>query len=221
MTKDIKVMLADHHSIFREGLRRLLDEQDDMQCVAEAKSSEEVLKLAKQANPDVLLIDIAMPPMDSVAVINEVKEALPSLRVVVLSHEKCDRCIVSSMQSGVDGYIMKDTEAKDLLSAIRIVYSGEAVFDVKATGSVLRSVKGLNIYAELRERELEVISLVAKGMTNKQISNMLNISERTVSAHLFNIFRKLGVASRTEAVLYAVNRGWITYNQSSGTQPPR
>ena len=213
--KKIRVLVADSHPVFREGLRLLCVKEKDIDCVATAQSGEEAVKLTKELLPDVVLIDIATPLIDGIKATKQIKADCPTTAVVILSHCKSDHCVLDSLQAGVAGYLSKDTPISDLTSTIRLVHGGNGVFNLEAAGTILHNlgaikhdrVKGLG---ELHKRELEILKLVAKGMSNKEIGYKLGISDHTVGTHLVNIFRKLEANSRTEAVLYGLNQGWFT-----------
>jgi len=211
----ISVVVADDHALFREGLRRLLDHEEDIECVAVAQDGEEVVALTKQHVPDVVLIDIAMPKVDGIEAAKQIKSACPTTAVLMLSAYKHDRYVYACMRAGVDGYLLKNMAPGELANAIRLVHAGEAVFNLEATSNVLcrlfhiRDKQGVGADG-LRSRELEVLKLATKGMNNKDIASQLCISEHTVRSHFGNIFRKLGTETRTEAVSLAFKKGLIT-----------
>ncbi len=173
----------------------------------------EAVKLAKELQPDVVLIDISMPNLDGISAAKQIKTESPKSAVIVLSAFDYDSYILAALQAGAAGYMLKTTPLGELVSAIRLVNKGESVLDVKATSKLVRHLRvGDNkiAYEQLQSREAEVLNFAARGMSNKEIAKELSISERTVQTHLLNIFRKLGVNSRTQAVLYALKKGWIT-----------
>lgn len=216
----IRILIADDHPMFREGLCQLLNNVVDLQCAATARDGAEAVKLAQELHPDVALVDIAMPNMDGINAAREIKCTCPNTAIVMISAFKYDQYIVASIRAGVDGYLLKDMERLELINAIRTVHSGKSVFDLKATTTVMRRLvaeKG-EVHAgvgDLKSRELEVLKLVARGIHNKDIAQQLNISNNTVRSHLVNIFKKLGVESRTEATVYALKEGWITIDELS------
>ncbi len=217
--KKIRVMIADDHRLFSEGMRQLINTELDMECIASAKDGEEAIEMAGNINPDVVLLDIAMPKKNGIEAAKEISKIFPNIAIIVLTAYKNDQYVFSSIDAGVSGYLLKDSDPTDLLNAIRLVYSGKSVFNLEVTRKCVRrtasneysSLKGND---ELHIREIEVLKLVAKGMSNKEISKALYISEHTVSSHLVKIFRKLGVSSRTEAALYAIKKGWVNVNES-------
>ena len=212
--KKISILLADDHMLFREGLKRLLDHEEDLECVAVAQDGEEAVALTKQHRPDVVLIDIAMPKVDGIEAAKQIKSACPKTAVLILSAYKHDRYVYTCMKARVDGYLLKNMAPRELTNAIRLVHAGEAVFSLEATSGVLdrlfdvkdKEKAGVD---DLCSRELEVLELAAQGMINKDIASQLCISEHTVRSHLANIFRKLGAETRTEAVSLAFKKGLI------------
>lgn len=209
----IRLLIADDHPTFREGLSRILADEGDFDCIGAAADGLEAVKLAKELQPDVVLIDISMPNLDGISAAKQIKTESPKSAVIVLSAFDYDSYILAALQAGAAGYMLKTTPLGELVSAIRLVNKGESVLDVKATSKLVRHLRvGDNkiAYEQLQSREAEVLNFAAKGMSNKEIAKELSISERTVQTHLLNIFRKLGVNSRTQAVLYALKKGWIT-----------
>lgn len=211
----IRLLIADDHPAFREGLSRLLEEEEDLECVAISADGTEAVKLAKELHPDVAIIDVSMPNLDGIKATEEIKAACPDTAVLMVSAFDYQSYVLASLQAGASGYMSKDRPLRELISAIRLVRGGDSILDLKATDAIVHclidSGRGRKTsFDELQSRELDVIKLTAKGMSNKDIANELFISERTVQTHLINIFRKLGVNSRTQAVLYALRKGWIT-----------
>jgi NarL family two-component system response regulator LiaR len=214
----IKVVVADENPIFREGLCRLLEDQNDLEAVGTAADGEEAIRLAKQVLPDVAIIDVAMPRVNGIEAAKHIKAACPGTAILMTSAYRHESYMLSSLRAGATGYLLKNVSLPDLVNAIRLVHAGEGVFDLKVAGKMLsraagdkgdekRNLKGL------RHRELEVLRLVAKGLANKEIAAALVVSERTVQTHLVNIFRKLRVTSRTGAVFTALNEGWLTLDE--------
>ena len=214
----IKVMIADDHLLAQQGLRRILEKVTDIECVAMAKNGERAVELARKKLPDVALIDVAMPVMNGIEATKAIKAACPNTAVIILSAYDYDHYVRACVEAGASGYLLKsDLLPRRLVNAIRTVYGGTNVFDRKA-GEIMRrmaiskSKKGQDSN-ELRSRELQILKLVIKGMSNKEIASELHISEQTVGTHLANIFKKLGVQSRVEAMLYALKRGWDSLNE--------
>ena len=210
----IKLLLVDHNAIFREGLAKLLSDSGDIDCIAATANGEQALHLCRKLVPHVVLIDVNLPSGDPIVIISGIKQVLPETRVIVLSHEQCSRVVVSCIQARVDGYLLKDIETGKLLNIIRMVANGETVFDSRAVSRILPRI-GLDrrelVHSGLKEREIEVLKLAAMGKSNKEIAHELNLTERTVATHMFNVFRKLEAESRTEAVLCALREGWFTF----------
>ena len=212
----IKVMLVEDHVLVREGTRELLEREDDIEVVAEAGDGEEAVALAKAHCPDVILMDIAMPNVDGLAATRRIKARHPRIAVLALTAYDDDQYVFAILEAGAAGYLLKDVSAKDLISAIRSVHAGESVLHTaiarKVTDYFARraGVQTSEDGPELTEREMEVLRLAAQGKRNRDIAEALTISIRTVQVHMSNLFSKMGVASRTEAVLYALRRGWLS-----------
>jgi len=215
----IRLLIADDHPAFREGLSRLLEEEEDLECVATSADGEEAVKMVEELHPDVAIIDVSMPKLDGIKATEKIKAACPDTAVLMVSAFDYPSYVLASLKAGASGYMSKDRPLQELISAIRLVRGGDSILDLKATDTIVQclidSERGSKTsFDELQSRELDVIKLTAKGMSNKDIANELFISERTVQTHLINIFRKLGVNSRTQAVLYALRKGWITLNDA-------
>lgn len=210
----IRLLIADDHPTFREGLGRILEDEEDLECVGKAADGVEAVRLAKELQPDVILIDISMPNLDGISATRQIRAACRDTAIIMISAFDYDSYILAALQAGATGYMLKTTPLGELVSAIRLVNKGESVLDIKATGKLVRHLKvtGDNkaSFEPLLAREAEVLNLAAKGMSNKEIARELSISERTVQTHLLNVFRKLGVSSRTQAVIYALKKGWIS-----------
>lgn len=217
----IRILLADDHAIVREGTRRVLEEEDDMEVVAEAGDGEEAVKEATRLKPDVVLMDIAMPRMNGIEATKQIKELVPATAVLILTVFDNDRYVFSLLEAGAAGYLLKNVRGVELVEAIRAVHSGESVLHPAIAGKVLRrfmpSAQGPSqgVSAALTDRELEVLMLAAKGMSNKNIAEKLYLSVRTVQGHLARIFDKLAVGSRTEAILRGLKEGWFSLEDIS------
>ncbi|GAB4443997.1 MAG: response regulator transcription factor [Anaerolineae bacterium] len=219
--QEIRLVLADDHAVVRSGTRELLEQQPDLKIVGEASDGEEAVRLAGELQPDVVVMDVRMPRMTGVEATKKIKEIYPQVRILVLTAHDDDEYVFALLQAGANGYLLKTAEIEDLVKAIRTVAAGQSALAPEVTGKVVAqftSGKGLpealeeseESYDGLTERELDILRRVGQGLSNKQIGKQLFISDRTVQAHLSNIFSKLGVSSRTEAVMYAVRKGWIT-----------
>lgn len=216
MQEKIRVLLADDHVVLREGMRNLLQKEPDLEVVGEAGDGEEAVNLAAALQPDVAIMDIVMPKLSGIEATRRIKEVSPSTAVLVLTAYEDDRYILGLLEAGAAGYLPKSSRTAELVGAIRAVSAGEAVLLPAVTARLLaravRSGEGLNAAKtneQLSEREIEILRLAAKGMGNKEIARELALSVPTIKAHLVNIFNKMGVGSRTEAVLQAVRRGWV------------
>lgn len=210
----IRILVADDHPLFREGLCRLFQDEEGMECVAMAEDGEEAIRLTEELEPDVAILDVNMPKLTGIDAARQIKKNCPKTAVLMLSAYKYNHYVITSIQAGVDGYLLKNTPRAELIEAIRMIKSGKGIFNIDAISKVLHRISGADGTKpgakELRKRELEVLKLAARGLSNKQISTELNITDNTVGTHLVNIFRKLGVESRTEAALYALKEGLIT-----------
>ncbi len=209
--KPIRILMADDHAIFRDGLRKLLDAEDDISIVGEASTGTQCIQLLSKLRPDILLLDLRMPDKDGLAVLEEVNfDSLPT-RVIVLTATEDDREVVRAVRLGARGIVLKDSATDLLIKSIRTVYSGEIWLDKKKTSDVIEAFKKS---AEggprrdkplLSDREKEITGLVAQGFRNREIGEKLFISEQTVKNHLHNIFDKLGVSDRLELALYSLH----------------
>lgn len=210
----IKVLIADDHPPFREGLSRLIEEEADMEVIAKAADGEEAVDLSKKLSPDVAIIDVAMPKVNGIEAAKQIKATCPNTNILMVSAYDYESYLLAALQAGASGYLLKSSPLAELISGVRSTYNRQGVFDLKSISKVLRHViheKGEDISRDdwLQPRELEVLKLAAKGMSNKDIGRELVISDRTVQTHLAKVFRKLGVSSRTEAILYALKEGYL------------
>lgn len=212
----IKVILADDHVLVREGTRSLLEQEPEIEVVGEASDGEEAVRLVTRLHPHVLLMDIAMPKVNGIEATRQIKERYPATAILILTAYDDDQYILALLEAGAAGYLMKNIRGSDLVNAIRAVHAGEAVLSPTIARKVLnrfvptgQKSGGTVKSEELSEREMEILRLAATGMTNQEIANRLFLSRRTVQAHLANIFRKMDVGSRTEAVLQALRKGWL------------
>jgi two-component system, NarL family, response regulator LiaR len=217
----IKVMLVEDHVLVREGTRELLDREADLCVIAEAGDGEEAVRLADTHQPDVILMDIALPKLDGIEATRRIKAKNPKAVILVLSAYDDDEYVFAFLEAGAAGYQLKDIGIDGLIDAIRAVCAGESVLHPVVTRKVVdyfarrAELSEESFPARLTERELGVLGLAARGMTNREIGGALSISARTVQVHLSNVFGKLGVGSRTEAVLYAVREGWLSLEDPS------
>ncbi|MEZ4861455.1 MAG: response regulator transcription factor [Caldilineaceae bacterium] len=211
MDRPIRVLIADDHAIVRRGLRTLIASQPDMEVVAEAANGADAVLKARTMQPDVILMDMVMPRKDGAAAIREIKSHNGEARILVLTSFAEDDKIFPAIKSGALGYLLKDTETDQLLQAIRDVNDGKSSLDPNVA---LRVIRELNHQSNLpptedplTERELEVLQLVAQGLTNQEIADRLTLGERTVGNHISSILSKLHLANRTQAALYALREG--------------
>ena len=201
----VRVLIADDHSVVREGLVAMIRRKADMMVVAEASNGREAIKLWKEHRPDVMLLDLRMPEVDGVTVIKEVRAISDKARIVVVTTFDGDEDIYRAIQAGAKGYLLKDAPREALLDSIRRVHSGETCVPVHLAAKLADRISG----EALSAREIEVLELMAKGKSNKEIGAALFISEGTVKSHGKGIFAKMNVLSRTEAVANATRRGLI------------
>jgi len=209
----IKILIADDHPVVREGLIAMLSRESDFAVVGEAKDGAEAVNKAKELNPDVVLMDLRMPEIDGVEAIRQIRPAMPNVKFIILTTYSDDEYIFSGIEAGARAYLLKDAPREDLFKAIRSVYRGESLIQPVVASKLLDRFSQLSRRTpsgeELSERELEVLCLMAKGAANKEISAELNIAQSTVKTHITNIFQKLGVNDRTEAVTQALRKGII------------
>jgi DNA-binding NarL/FixJ family response regulator len=209
----ITVLLAEDHAVVREATAEVVDHQPDMRVVGQAGTGEEAVALAKALQPDVVVMDIAMPRLNGLEATRQITAECPGCRVLVLTAREEERYIVQLLQAGAVGYLPKTVGLDELLEAIRAVARGESVLPPAVAAVVVRHLAGEELLEEearpLTDRELEVLRWAARGLTNYDIAQRLYISVRTVEAHLTHIYNKLGVSSRTEAVVRAMREGWI------------
>ena len=208
----VRILLADDHPIVREGLQALLETQADFEVVGEAANGNEVLRLALELRPDIILLDLEMPIMDGVEATRRLHQLQPAFRIIVFTAFDNDERIIHAVQAGAVGYLLKDAPRKDIFNAIRVAMEGGSLLQPVVASKLLRHMGQQHLLAHemLTERELEVLSLLAQGMPNKEIAAQLVISERTAKFHVSSIMGKLGATNRTEAVSLAAQKGLIT-----------
>jgi two-component system, NarL family, response regulator LiaR len=207
----IRVMIVDDHAIVRQGLRAIIRVTPDLELAAEAGGGREAIELAAAQRPDVILMDLVMPETDGVAAIAAIKRTQSGVRVIALTTFADADLVLGAVQAGADGYLLKDVDVQELARAIQTVHGGQPYLHPEATRHLLLATSRPEQPAErLTGREQEVLALVARGQTNRQIADTLRISEKTVSVHVSNLLSKLGLASRTQAALYAARIGLLS-----------
>lgn len=211
----IRVLIADDHRLFRQGLRHVCQAAGDIEVVGEAADGCEAVHLAQQLEPDVVLMDIQMPGQDGVEATRIITAAKPSVRVIILTMYRQDQYVFEAVKAGARGYLLKDIDEKDLVQAIHAVHRGDALINPSLATRLLEEFRRLSRgegsvkTEELTEGEMLVLRLVAQGADNKTVAAHLSLSERTVANRLSEIYRKLHVNTRTQAALVALRRGWI------------
>lgn len=207
---NIKILLADDHSVVRQGLRMFLALDEELEVVGEASNGAEALRLARELQPDVILMDLLMPEMDGIAATSAIRRELPDTEVIALTSVLEDEKVFGAIRAGAIGYLLKDTEADDLRRAIKAAAGGQVQLAPQAAARLMREVRPPESPEELTPRETEVLKLLAQGLANKEIAQELGIGEKTVKTHVSNILSKLGVLSRTQAALHAVRVGLVS-----------
>ncbi len=213
----IRVLLVEDHAVVREGTAELINRQTDMVVVGEAGDGQVAVDLARQLQPDVILMDVALPVLDGISATRLIKETAPTIAILALSAHDEDQYVFALLEAGAAGYLLKTVRGHELIEAVRAVNRGEAVLHPMVAKKVLGHFAHTPVKAELpsrtvenlSERELEVLRLAGRGLSNKEIADRLVLSPRTVQAHFANIFSKLQVGSRTEAVLQGLRRRWL------------
>lgn len=203
----VKILIVDDHPVVLSGLRAMLSEQADFEVIGEAQHGVAALTIIAQTPPDVVLMDLRMPVMDGVKTTAAVREQYPQVKVIILTTYDGDRDILPAIQAGAAGYLLKDAPREELLRAIRAAARGESVLDPAVAARVMNQIRAPQ--EGLSAREVEVLRMVARGATNREIGQMLHISEATVKTHLIHIFSKLNVSDRTAAVTAAQERGLL------------
>lgn len=209
----IRILIADDHSVVREGLRMFLGRDPELAVVGEASDGAEAVELSQQLRPDVVLMDLLMPVMDGIAAISVIRSELPETEVIALTSVLESAAVVGAVRAGAIGYLLKDTQALELRRAIKAAAAGQVQLSPQALAYLVREVRTPEKTVGLTERETEVLHLLVQGQSNKEIAQALQIVEDTVKTHVKHILAKLGVQSRTQAVLYAIRLGLVSTEQ--------
>jgi len=206
----IRILIADDHGVVRQGVRMYLALDPELEVVGEATNGEEAVTLARQLQPDVVLMDLLMPVMDGIAATAIIRRDLPDTEVIALTSVLENQAIYGAMRAGAIGYLLKNTKADELVQGIKAAAAGQVQLSPDVAARLMREVEVPESPEALTERETEVLRLLAQGKANKEIAAALIIGEKTVKTHVSNILSKLGVSSRTQAALYAVRLGLVT-----------
>jgi DNA-binding NarL/FixJ family response regulator len=215
----IKVLLAEDHVIVRESIKQLLQKEPDLEVVGEAGDGEQAIQMVNRHHPDVVVLDVAMPKVNGIEATKQIKQIRPSTAILILTAYDYDQYIFALFEAGAAGYLLKDVSGQELMNAVRSVHRGDSVLHPTIARKVMQRFRNPTRGGEaqgtdlLTEREMEVLKPAARGKSNKEIAEELVLSVRTVEAHLGNIFNKLGVGSRTEAIIHALKKGWVELEQ--------
>jgi DNA-binding NarL/FixJ family response regulator len=213
LSRGIRVVLADDHVLFRQALRHLLESESDIRVVGEADDGAAAIELVAHYLPDVIVLDISMPAIDGIAAAQQLRETYPHLGIIMLTMFAEDAHVIRAIRVGADGYLLKNTESKRVVEAIRAVARGESIIDPELASKVMNEFRrlsdiqeGVNV-AGLTDRELALLQLVANGLSNKEIAEELGLAESTIKNRLSILFQKLDVKDRTQAAIYAMTHG--------------
>jgi NarL family two-component system response regulator LiaR len=205
----IRILIADDHAVVRQGLRMFLTLDDDFEIIGEATNGAEAVNLARELQPDVVLMDLLMPVKDGITAIGDIRREMPDIEVIALTSVLEDASVVGAVKAGAIGYLLKDTQSDELRRAIKAAADGQVQLSPQAAARLMREVRTPESPESLTDRETEVLRLLAGGYANKEIARELIIGEKTVKTHVSNILAKLSVQSRTQAALYAVRIGLV------------
>lgn len=232
--RKIKLILADDHQLFREGVKRIINMEDDLEVIGECSNGIQVMELCNVLKPDIVLMDINMPVENGVAATEKLRDFFPDVKVIILSIHDDESYVFETLRKGATGYLLKDMEAESLINAIRSVVAGHSYIHPQVTGKLINQLRRMTYLdgvgavganSDVREtgvkyihtpsspltrREAEVLRLMAEGKSNKAIGEMLFISEKTVKNHVSSILQKMEVDDRTQAVIVAIKKGWVT-----------
>lgn len=211
----IKILLAEDHVLVRESIRKFLEQEPDLEVIGEAGDGELLVVLAKKLKPDIIIADVAMPKLNGIEAIKQIKALNLNMPILILTAYDYDQYIFALLEAGAAGYLLKDISGQELIDGIHAIHRGDSVLHPTVARKLMQRFRGTSRNQELRpfesltDREIEVLRLAAQGKNNKEIAEELFLSVRTVEAHLGHIFDKLGVSSRTEAVIIALKKGWV------------
>jgi len=223
----IKILLADDHALFREGLRSLLEDQEDVEVIGEAEDGLQVEKMARQLKPDVILMDINMPVIDGVEATRAILQEDDSIGIIILTMHRQDEYVFEALKAGAKAYLLKDTRSRRLLEVIRTVSRGQAVIEPEMASRLLTEFRRMATrkeepspprYQKLTEQERRILTYVAGGASNKEIAEAMNLAERTVKNYMSVIFQKLQVNNRTAAAIRAVQDGLVEYQRKTDAE---
>lgn len=218
--KAITILLAEDHVVVRESIRQSLEREPNFRVVGEANDGEAAVEMAKQLKPDVIIMDISMPKLNGIEATKQIKASRPSAVVLILTAYDFEQYIFPLLSAGAAGYLLKDVSSRELIEAIKTVHRGEAVLHPVVARKIVERFRHTGgeqtqekVSDLLTERETAILKMAAKGMSNNEIAGELHLSTRTIESHLGAIFNKLGVGSRTEAVIAAMRQGWFTLEE--------
>lgn len=213
MAEQIRVVIADDHPVVRQGLRTLLSAYDDLCLVGEARDGEDAVRLAAAVEPDVVIMDLHMPHMDGISATKAILQTHPTIRVLMLTNVATDEQVIEAVRTGARGFLLKDAETEQVIDAIRSVYRGGRVLDPMVAETLMRGIERTATPRSLAEpltaREVEILRLVAEGLSNREIATHLHLAPPTVTTHVRNILGKLHLANRTQAAIYAREHGLL------------
>ena len=218
--RKITILIAEDHAVVRESIRQFLERKAKLEVVGEASDGEEAVQMASQLKPDVIIMDISMPKLSGIEATKQIKAQQPSATILILTAYDYEQYIFPLLEAGAAGYLLKDISGHELVNAIETVYRGEAVLHPTVARKVMERLRHTKVEPRgehasdlLTKREIAILKMAARGMGNNDIADELHLSARTIESHLATIFNKLGVGSRTEAVIKAMKNGWFTLEE--------
>jgi NarL family two-component system response regulator LiaR len=223
MSAEIRLLVVDDHTVVRKGIIAMLDTEPDLTVIGECSNGQEAVDSYDRLKPDVVLMDLVMPVMDGVEAIREIKRTNPKARILVLTSFTSDERVFAAIEAGATGYLLKDSDPEDLVKAIHQVQHGESSLHPMIARKLLneltqQSAKKKNNDEELTDREVEVLKYIAKGLSNQDIAEQMVVSKPTVHTHVSNILSKLQLSNRTQAALFAIKEGYITFSSALGEE---